>query len=347
MIKLNETPIRTSRNFNINNIKLEDINISKEIKSFDNIQIIGDITVSDKILERKPLTFGIENELENQTKNKNMSIDIDKKIETPILINFSFDENNKELVEQIEIIAEEKSKANIILKYTSKENIDIYHNGILKIHAKDNSYLNITIINLLSEKANNFMSIENNISNESKVDYCIIDLGGRNSITNYYSNLEGKLAQNNINTIYLGKENQLLDLNYIGELQGEKSSINIEVQGALKDNAKKHFKGTIDFKKGSKKAKGNENEFCMLLSNTAKSLGLPMLLCSEEDVEGNHSSAAGKVDEKQLFYIMSRGFNYKEAMKLIVKAKFNTILENIKDESLKNEIILEIDKRLD
>ena len=136
-------------------------------------------------------------------------------------------------------------------------------------------------------------------------------------------------------------------MNYIGELRGKKSNINIEVQGALKDEARKHFKGTIDFKKGAKKASGNENENCMLLSDKAKSLALPMLLCSEEDVEGNHSSSAGKVGEKELFYIMSRGFTLKEAMKLIVRAKFNKILEKIEEEELKNQILNEIDIRLD
>ena len=63
----------------------------------------------------------------------------------------------------------------------------------------------------------------------------------------------------------------------------------------------------------------------MLLSDKAKSIALPMLLCSEEEVEGNHSSSAGKIGEKELFYIMSRGFELKEAMKLLVRAKFNKI----------------------
>lgn len=44
---------------------------------------------------------------------------------------------------------------------------------------------------------------------------------------------------------------------------------------------------------------------------------------------------------------MSRGFELKEAMKLIVRAKFNKIVENIKDEELKNQILNEIDERLD
>ena len=84
----------------------------------------------------------------------------------------------------------------------------------------------------------------------------------------------------------------------------------------------------------------------MLLSEKAKSIALPMLLCSEEEVEGNHSSSAGKVGNKELFYIMSRGFSKVEAMKLLVRAKFNNILEKIEDEELKAEIIAKIDEGL-
>ena len=199
----------------------------------------------------------------------------------------------------------------------------------------------------MNTKSHSFISIENNIEENANVDYTVVDFGGKNSITNYYTNILGDNGNNTIDTIYLGKEEQLFDLNYIVELRGKKSNVNIEVQGALKDNARKHFKGTIDFKKGCKKAKGNENENCMLLSDAAKSLALPMLLCSEEDVEGNHSSSAGKIGEKELFYIMSRGFELKEAMKLMVRAKFNKILEKISDEELKEQILKEIDDRLE
>ena len=199
----------------------------------------------------------------------------------------------------------------------------------------------------MNTKSNNFLAIENEFEENAKINYTIVDFGGKHSITNYYSNLLGDNCDNQLNTIYLGKENQVFDLNYIGELRGKKSNIDIEVQGALKDTSKKHFKGTIDFKKGCKKATGNENEACMLLSDTAKSIALPMLLCSEEEVEGNHSSSAGKIGEKELFYIMSRGFELKEAMKLMVRARFNQILEKIENNELREKILQEIDKRLD
>ncbi len=351
-LKLNETPVRTSRNFNINNIKIDKDVIPNKIGSFNNVKIeVNDSRIKvDEVTVNCDLVYGLGDVLTNQVKkkaNKSLKITMDSKTNKEICIDFKFDKENVNLVDCIEVIANEEAKATIVLKYESDESIEAFHNGIFKLLAKKDSKINVILVNLMNQNSNNFMAIENNLEENAVVNYTIIDFGGKRSITNYYSNLQGNKCDNQLNTIYLGKDNQLFDLNYIGELRGKKSNIDIEVQGALKDKAKKNFKGTIDFKKGCKKATGNENEACMLLSDTARSIALPMLLCSEEEVEGNHSSSAGKIGEKELFYIMSRGFELKEAMKLMVRARFNKILENIKNEDLKKEILQEIDKRLD
>ena len=38
-IKVNETPVRTSRNFRINNLKLDDVTIPENSKEFENIKV--------------------------------------------------------------------------------------------------------------------------------------------------------------------------------------------------------------------------------------------------------------------------------------------------------------------
>lgn len=351
-LKLNETPVRTSRNFNINNIKLENIEIPQKVANFENIEIICQNNKKQitRNIQSCDLVYGISDILTkqlNENANQKLKLNIDSKENEETQITFNFDSQNIQLIDHIEIEAQEQTKATIIIKYKSQEEIEAYHNGIIKLQAKNKADINVILINLMNQTSNNFISIENKLEEDAKVTYTIVDFGGKNSITNYYSNLKGISSNNKLNTIYLGSKNQTIDLNYIAELRGEKTNIDIEVQGALKDTARKHFKGTIDFKKGCKKAIGNENENCMLLSETAKSIALPMLLCSEEEVEGNHATSAGRVGDKELFYIMSRGFNPKEAMKLMVKAKFNKILENIENEEIKNEIEQEIDKRLD
>ncbi len=346
---LNSTPVRTSKSFKINDIEIEDVDV--KIQKFDGLKVSGDIekfSISNDV-KKLPLVYGIGKKLENQVynnANQNINITFEGKEDKDFYLEFNFDDENDALVGNIEINAKENSKATIIIKYISDGMKEHYNNSILKVCANEFSEINVVIVNMLNNKSNNFLSIENTLHKKSHINYTVVDFGGKASISNYYSNLIGQEAKSNINTIYLGTQEQLFDINYIAELKGEKSNVNIEVQGALNDSAKKNFKGTIDFKKGCKKSVGNENEFCMLLSDKARSKGLPMLLCTEEDVEGNHSSAAGKVDRDMVFYIMSRGFSYKETMKLIVKAKFNNIIEGIKDEIIKEEILNEIDKRI-
>lgn len=344
-LKLNETPVRTSRNFLINNIKLENVVIPEKLEMFQNVVVTGTKSF-DKDINKQHLNYGLSEELEENVFYKaNSQIAINVKENDNIKVTYDFDDDNLQLVNQIDICA--TGNANIIIEYKSSTNKECFHNGVIKVFAKENAKLNITVINLLNSNSEHFEAMENILEDNSNLNYTIIDIGGKNSIQNYYSNIIGKSAKNDLKTIYLGSENQIKDINYIAELRGQKSFVDIDVQGALKENAKKNFKGTIDFKKGCKKAKGNENEFCMLLSEKAKSLALPMLLCTEDDVEGNHSTASGKVDKEQLFYIMTRGLSYKEAVKLIVRANFNKTIERILDEEVKQNIIKEIDERLD
>lgn len=344
-LKLNETPVRTSRNFLINNIKLENVVIPEKLEMFQNVMVTGTESFN-KDINKQHLNYGLSEELEENVFYKaNSQIAINVKENDNIKVTYDFDDDNLQLVNQIDICA--TGNANIIIEYKSSTNKECFHNGVIKVFAKENAKLNITVINLLNSNSEHFEAMENILEDNSDLNYTIIDIGGKNSIQNYYSNIIGKSAKNDLKTIYLGSENQIKDINYIAELRGQKSFVDIDVQGALKENAKKNFKGTIDFKKGCKKAKGNENEFCMLLSEKAKSLALPMLLCTEDDVEGNHSTASGKVDKEQLFYIMTRGLSYKEAVKLIVRANFNKTIERILGEEVKQNIIKEIDERLD
>ena len=76
----------------------------------------------------------------------------------------------------------------------------------------------------------------------------------------------------------------------------------------------------------------------------AKSISLPMLLCHEDDVNGEHGVSSGKIDTKKLFYIMTKGISYEDARKLIIKANFNNIINEIPDEKLEQEVIEKIEK---
>ena len=327
-MKLNETPVRTCRNYNINNIDFDEKLISKASK-FNNLKIIKetekDEVITDFDFEDFDIKYGTG--LTYKNSNQNIRININSKTDKEIKLEFDFDEKNLNLIDNIEIVAKENTVSNIYIVYRQRNSSKAFHNGLIRVLLNENSKATVTIINLLSSESSNILAIDGKLENNSKLKY--------------------KESENLVNSIYLGSNDEKIDINYIAECYGEKSKINIDVQGALKDEAKKSFKGTIDFKKGCKKASGNESENCMLLSDKAKSIALPMLLCSEEEVEGNHSSSSGKASEKEVFYIMTRGFDKKSAEKLLVRAKFNNILDGISDNEIKNEILYEIDKKLD
>ena len=351
---LNETPIKTSKNFGINNILITDIKLTDKINKFGNVNILNnnEKVIINSNVKNQYLKYNLSDKLTDEIINKanlklNIDIESNSVNKNDIILDFNFDDKNTTLIDNILINAKEGSTTSIIIFYkTNSEEGEFYHNGLLKVNLEKNAKLKVVVINTLNNYSNNFYVFNNNLEENSNLEHVILDFGCKNSISNYYSNVAGDNAKNDLNTIYLGRENNVFDINYILELYGKETNANIEVQGALMDKSKKNYKGTIDFKQGSKKAKGNENENCMLLSNTAKSKSLPMLLCHEDDVEGNHSMSAGRLQDSDLFYIMSRGIDKKSAIKLLVRSKFNCIIDKIENSKIKEMILDEIDRRL-
>ena len=345
-IKVNETPVRTSRNFRINNLKLENVEIPSNIDTFKNVEIITEKAEISNNVKKFKLDYGNGQVLEENVLNEAnsvLNIKTSRKGEQVTII-YTFTDEETVLVNNIEINT--YKDADITIIYKSKTDKPCFHNGVIRLNTSPEDKVIVSVINMLNNNTMHFEAMENSLEDNSNVKYTIVDFGAKTSVTNYYSDMYGKGAKNDLKTVYLGIEKQIKDINYIANLKGEKTEVYMDAQGVLNGEAKKNFKGTIDFKRGCKGAKGDENEFCMLLSPKAKSIALPMLLCTEDDVEGNHSTASGKVDDSSLFYIMSRGLNEKEAIKLIVRARFNKILERIKDEELLKEIVQELDNRL-
>ena len=333
---INKSPRRTSKNFRINDFEIDDKLFQKKLTTFDSFSLDNiKITKIDKKIETK---YGVDNT--NQINNGNFKYELEIVDNNKYgIINFELD---KDLVDLIEININKDS--NYLINYKSKEKY--YHNGLIKVNVSDNVKANIIVVSNLDNESTNLISFYNDVKNNGILNYLLVDLGCNTSVSNYYASLTGNEAKNTLNSIYIGEKKQVLDINYIIDIFGKKCECNVDVQGSLSGESKKNFKGTIDFKKGCIGSIGNENEYCVLLSDKVISKSLPMLLCTEEDVVGNHATASGKVNDKTLFYIMSRGISKKDAEKLIVKSNFNKLLNMIKDENIMNEINKLIDKKL-
>ena len=321
---LNETPVKTTNGFMINNLNIDLDIIEKELSNYE-----IDCEYKEEIKDNFNSKIGIKH-----SKYRLIDINVDK--DTNININSNLETNY--LVSEININLKENTNSNIIIRFDNEG----YNNLKLNVNALENSVSNITVINNLSDNSSSFISFENDIKRSSNITINFIDLGGKIRVSNYYSTLDN-YSTNNLNNIHIGKSNDRIDMNYHMNMNGIKSNGNIEVAGALFDESYKTFKGIIDFKEGSSRSIGYENENTILFSNKSISRSLPMLLCHEEDVNGTHSVSTGKIDENKLFYLMSKGLSMNESEKLIMYANFNKILNNI---SIKEDIIKLIEEKM-
>ena len=113
---------------------------------------------------------------------------------------------------------------------------------------------------------------------------------------------------------------------------GKTQYTDIQVDGTLKDAAKKVFRGSIDFKRGSSGSKGAETENVLLLGDDVENKTIPLILCAEEDVDGSHGATIGELDEETLFYFAARGIDQETAEDIMTKAKLEVLYQHIQDE---------------
>ena len=181
---------------------------------------------------------------------------------------------------------------------------------------------------------------------ESTIDYVSAELGGKAAIVYYKTDLMHDESNFNSQAMYLGHDDQVVDFSYWVPTQGVKTNTDILTTGALLDTSKKFFRGTIDFLRGGKKAVGSESDTCILLSPKVHSISVPLLLCKEDDVVGNHASSAGQIDKDKLFYLMSRGFNETGAQLIIVESNIRPVIDALGDKDLENKALQAVREKM-
>ena len=58
-----------------------------------------------------------------------------------------------------------------------------------------------------------------------------------------------------------------------------------------------------------------------MLSPDVVNKSIPLILCDEEDVQGEHGATIGRLDENVLFYMNARGISAEQAQKMMARAK--------------------------
>ena len=120
--------------------------------------------------------------------------------------------------------------------------------------------------------------------------------------------------------------------------QGEYSSSVQEAKNILEDDARGIFDALIKVEQSAKHTKAHQNSKSILLNKGTYIIAKPQLEIYIDELEASHGATIGQLDEKQLFYLQSRGISKQEAKKMLIIAFANTLIEKVKD-SRHQEII--------
>lgn len=258
------------------------------------------------------------------------------KVDKPVKITYKAGEDNS-LNSHI-IYVSEGSELTLIEVFESENKENLL--GLqTRVYVCENASIKLVRVNLLSENTDHFDDLGFHLENDAKAELVQLELGGKRSYVGVRTELVGRKSEYRSATGYLCKGDSLLDMNFVTNEWGKKVSSNMDASGVLLDNSTKVYRGTIDFKEGAKGASGFEKEDTLLFSPNIINKSVPLILCHEEDVEGDHGATIGRIDEKLLFYIKSRGIDEKAAKQLMTEAYINAVTEQIGDDETEGKVI--------
>ncbi len=263
-----------------------------------------------------------------------------------IYVKLPLSKENPVLVDQNQIVVPALHSGTVVFYNYAEDDSRTERNGTIIVDVENDAELNLVVVQHLNSASTSNVAVMARVGDGGKLNMATVELGAGNVVFHYMNDLEGFASEAHVKTAYLGSGQDKLDLFYHTHHIGEECVSDLQVNGALMDKAVKKFRGTIDFVKGCSGSDGNEEEFCVLLDNTVHSIAVPLLLAGEDDIVGNHAASAGKIDENQLFYLMSRGLDRKEAEGLIVESKMTSAFDQITDDDLRNELKHEIHERI-
>ena len=287
--------------------------------------------------------YGVSEEVLNENKNfRNFSIYRDIKEKSDFeAIDLKLNAENNILVSNIDINAAEDSISSFLVNVNG-DGDKLYLNSLIRVNLEKRAKVKLVIVTNLPKESTNIQSVATLLDEEAMLDISYIEIGASHSLVNIKNILEGDRAMVIEDGVYFKEGDEFLDILATNEHLGNETDSDAMFNGALKDRAHKNWKGVVDLRPGCVSADGKIGDYSMMFSDNVKNKTAPILLCAEKEVAGNHAASVGRLNKDMLFYIMSRGFDKKQAESMMLEATFAKTLDKIEDESLREELKKEV-----
>lgn len=220
----------------------------------------------------------------------------------------------------IDVVAAEDSEVELVIAVDSPETGTGLTGSSVRVFAGRSSQVRVLRTQTLDDTWIDLDDMGLFTAEGARIDVRQTVLGAEKSYTGLAGDLRGDSSQVGVDVRYLGRAQQLRDFSYTLRHHGQKTECAIGANGVLAGTSKKTLRGTIDLIRGCKGASGQENETVLLVDEGVENKTVPVILCSEDDVAGNHGATIGHVRPEQMFYLASRGLTQEAAERMFVSA---------------------------
>lgn len=221
------------------------------------------------------------------------------------------------------VMLREGSEATIVLVSHGADDSETISANLARIVCEGNVRLTVVEIVALGDGGTHLEGLGIEAGARTTVKLRQYALGGGNVAMGLGVNLLGNGARLELETRYFANGQEHLDVNHVVRQRGRDTRADLHARGLLDESAHKTMRETIDLAHGSKGSKGNEAETVLVLGDDVVNKTLPVILCDEDDVQGNHGASIGSVGPEQLDYLANRGLSEDEAYALYARAIFD------------------------
>lgn len=153
---------------------------------------------------------------------------------------------------------------------------------------------------------------------KSEATLTLASLGDETLIQNTHLKLLGFQAKTELTAIAMTSKKQISTIKSTIEHNAIESEGELNHYGVANDESFLTFEGMGKIEKGMRQSKNHQHNKGVVLAPKARLDANPLLVIDEFDVEAGHGAAVGRIDEEQLYYMMSRGMDKKTSERLIV-----------------------------
>ncbi len=215
---------------------------------------------------------------------------------------------------------------------------DYFSNSVTEIVVGESSIANHYKLQKESDSAVHVGTVYAYQHKGSQFTSCTIAVGSKVNRNNVHVFLSDENIECTLNGLYLGNGKQLID-NRTRIDHAKPNCRSWEVfKGILDDNSSGVFNGKIYVHQDAQKTDAKQTNRVLLLSDDAKINTKPELEIFADDVKCTHGATVGQLDGEAMFYLRSRGIDYKSAYAILTKAFAADVIDTISIKSLKEEV---------